>query len=209
MTSVHAVLFDYGLVLSGPPHPEAWDAMKLVFGADEPQFHPAYWRHRHDYDRGALGGTTYWSAVANDLGHGLSAAQVTTLLAEDVNLWTRPNGPMIDWAARLQRAGTRTGILSNIGDAMEDGIRAKAKWLDGFAHHTFSHRLGIAKPELAIYTHAVQGLGVPAEHVLFIDDREENITAALEAGLQAIQYSAHGQFVGEMYSRGLRDLLDV
>ena len=102
-----------------------------------------------------------------------------------------------------------TGILSNIGDAMEDGIRAHAGWLARFAHHTFSHRLGIAKPELAIYCHAAQGLGVATKHILFIDDREENIAAAIEAGMQAIQYVDHADFVSEMRSRDLGYLLDI
>ena len=209
MPSVEAVLFDYGLVLSGPPDAGAWGAMKQVVHVDEPSFHGAYWMHRHDYDRGTLNGASYWSAVAAELNQTLSHDQLTELLAQDVKLWTQPNAPMIDLADRLQRAGVKTGILSNIGDAMEDGIRAHAEWLAGFAHHTFSHRLGIAKPELAIYRHAAEGLGVAAEHILFIDDREENVTAALEAGMQAIQYVDHGKFVSEMRSRELDYLLDV
>ena len=62
-------------------------------------------------------------------------------------------------------------------------ILARCGWLSNFAHHTFSHRLGIAKPEAAIYAHAAQGLATAPEHVLFIDDREDNIQAARQAGL--------------------------
>ena len=199
---IGAVLFDYGLVLTGPADPAAWQLMKNILGADEEAFHAAYWRSRHDYDRGTLNAVRYWQAVARDLGQELPEQRLGGLLGADIALWTQPNQPMIDWAAALQRAGMRTGILSNLGDSMETGVMQSFRWMGDFAHHTFSHRLGIAKPELAIYRHAAEGLGVPAEAVLFVDDREENIRAAVKAGMQAIQYREHVQFVREFRERG-------
>lgn len=205
--SVQAVLFDYGLVLSGPPDPAAWAQMRQVFDASENEFHNAYWLPRHDYDRGTLNGETYWQEVAAALHHPLSRSEHDTLLAADIALWTQPNQPMIDWAARLQRAGIRTGILSNIGDAMETGIVAHFSWLQDFDHHTFSHRLGTAKPDPAIYAHAAAGLETDPAHILFLDDREDNIEAAKQAGMQAIQYTDHDQFLEAMRQAGLEELL--
>ena len=201
-TKVGAVLFDYGLVLTGPPHPAAWEEMKAVLCASDEDFHAAYWRHRHDYDRGALNAERYWKAVARDLGRQMVEPQLSMVLDADIALWTQPNKPMIAWAAALQRAGVRTGILSNLGDAMEAGVRRAFGWMGDFAHHTFSHRLGIAKPEAEIYQHAAQGLGVTADAVLFIDDREENITAAVAAGMQAIRYESHAGFLREFGEHG-------
>ena len=181
--------------------------MKRILQADEPAFHAAYWRTRHDYDRGALNGETYWRAVAVNLGQTLSPDDHLALLEADVTLWTQPNLPMIDWAARLQAAGVRTGILSNLGDAMETGILVRCPWLLHFPHRTFSHRLGTAKPDPAIYAHAADGLGVAPETVLFIDDREDNIAAARAAGMQAIQYGDHPGFLKAMQAAGLEHLL--
>lgn len=204
---VDAVLFDYGLVLSAAPDPAAWARMKAIFDVDESAFHSAYWRPRHDYDRGTLNGQTYWHEVAKDLGHALTPEEHAALIAADIDLWTQPNDPMIAWAAQLQAAGIRTGILSNLGDAMEVGILERCGWLDAFAHHTFSHRLGIAKPESAIYTHAAEGLATPPERILFVDDRADNIEAAERAGMQAIRYTGHDAFLQEMHRRGLDMLL--
>ena len=205
---IEAVLFDYGLVLSGPPDPAAWTEMKRIFAAEEPAFHAAYWRPRHDYDRGALSGIAYWDQVATDLNQTLSDSQRDALLNADIRLWTQPNEPMIAWAAKLQAAGIRTGILSNLGDAMETGILARFPWLADFHHKTFSHQLGTAKPDLAIYAHAAQGLNVAPERILFLDDREENIRAARGAGMQAIQYLDHAEFLREMEGAHLKWLLD-
>jgi putative hydrolase of the HAD superfamily len=208
-TKISAVLFDYGMVLSGPPDPTARRDMEGVLGVNEETFQAAYWKHRDAYDRGTLGGMTYWQSVGRDVHRSLDATQLSTLIEADNDLWTQPNKPMIEWAASLQRAGIKTGILSNIGDAMEAGIRERFPWIAEFAHHTFSHRLGIAKPDPAIYRHAAEGLGVPAGDILFVDDKEENILAARNAGMVAVQYSSHEAFVEELKRLGLSGLLSL
>jgi len=204
---IQAVLFDYGLVLTGPPDPLAWFHMKAIFSASEKRFHDAYWAHRHDYDRGALNAGTYWHAVAQDLGDPLDADQLAQLIAFDTDLWTVPNPDMIAWAAALQAANIKTGILSNLGDAMETGILARCPWLTAFTHHTFSHRLNLAKPDPAIYLHAATGLQLEPAKILFLDDREENIAAARKVGMAAIQYSTHEAFFHAMQAAGLASLL--
>lgn len=204
---VKAVLFDYGLVLTGPPHPPAWEGMKALLRATEEAFHASYWGPRHDYDRGALDGLAYWKTVALGVGAQGDPEQVQALMEHDNELWTQPNQPMIDWAAALQASGMRTGILSNLGDAMEAGVRVRCPWLKGFDHLTFSHHLRTAKPDLAIYRHAAEGLGVDAANVLFIDDRADNIAAAREAGMQDVQYTKHEGFEQAMRDACLGRLL--
>jgi putative hydrolase of the HAD superfamily len=48
--------------------------------------------------------------------------------------------------------------------------------------------LGLRKPEPAIYRRALDILNRPAERVLFIDDRAENVAGAAAAGLKAIRF---------------------
>jgi putative hydrolase of the HAD superfamily len=181
--------------------------MKRLLQANEADFHAAYWRHREAYDRGTLTSVSYWTAIASDLNRSLDPSTLTGLNESDVALWTQPNQEMIAWADELQRAGYKTGILSNIGDGMEVGILARFDWLHRFHHHTFSHRLRMAKPDLAIYRHAAEGLGEDPNHILFVDDREENILAAREAGMIAVQYRNHAEFTEAMRSTGLQTLI--
>ena len=209
MNPVQAVLFDYGMVLSGPPLPAAWARMISITGLDDATLHREYWAHRHDYDRGTLNGTTYWQQVAHSGAVSLTNTQILDLQAADTDLWGEINAPMLNWVQDLQRAGVRTGILSNIGDAMSSGLTAKHPWIVAFDHHTWSHALKLAKPEAAIYHHAAQGLQTPPANILFIDDRIENIHAAHAVGMQAIQYSDHPAFEQEMHARGLTHLLNI
>jgi putative hydrolase of the HAD superfamily len=209
MTQVQAVLFDYGMVLSGPPDPAAWARILSISGLTEDTLHQGYWAHRHAYDRGDLNAESFWHKTAAGGGILLTATQLTQLIDADADLWSQINHPMLDWVQRIQRAGIRTGILSNMGNAMETGLRARHPWIEAFDHHTWSHALNIAKPELAIYRHAAEGLATPPANILFIDDKAENIEAAHAAGMQAIQYSTHAAFEQEMQTRGLDSLLQL
>jgi putative hydrolase of the HAD superfamily len=203
---VSAVLFDYGNVLSGPAEPVAWARMLEITGLDEERFRAGYWAPRHEYDRGTYTGAAYWLEAGRHAGMELSATQVAALIEADTALWTDVNQPMIDWAARLQKAGTKTGILSNLGDEMTLGVLGKMKWLEDFDHHVFSHTLKMAKPEVEIYRAAAEGLGVVPAEILFVDDRADNCEGGLAAGLQVIQYGDHEAFVREMELRGLGEL---
>ncbi len=57
--------------------------------------------------------------------------------------------------------------------------------------------LGLRKPDLAIFQRALDILGRPAERILFIDDRAENVAGAVQAGMKAIQFKNEMQLRGE------------
>jgi putative hydrolase of the HAD superfamily len=63
--------------------------------------------------------------------------------------------------------------------------------------------LGMRKPEPAIYRRALDILGRPAERILFIDDRAENVVGAMVAGMKAIR------FEGAEALRRQLEMLDV
>ena len=204
-SAIQAVLFDYGVVLSGPPDPAAWARMCAITGLDDSQFRPAYWAFRDHYDRG-LTGRDYWQQTGQHAGLELTSTQIDDLIEADNALWTQVNQPMVDWALRLQAAATLTGVLSNLGDEMTTGVLARQPWLTGFDHLLWSHTLKLAKPEPDIYRHAAEGLGVAPANILFIDDRENNVAGGLAAGMQAILYTTQPAFELEMETRGLTEL---
>lgn len=204
MPTIRAVLFDFGKVLSRDAHPAAWQRMQQVAACTADELSQSYWRHRDDYDAGLLTGDSFWQAVA---GRQLERETLDALQAADVDLWTDMNIAMLDWMHALHAAGVRTGILSNMPDAMAAGLERRFDWLQRFDCVIWSHALGTRKPFKAIYEKAVDGLNVRPAEILFIDDKAENITAAEAVGMVAVQYRDHDGFVREMNSRGLAYLL--
>ena len=180
--------------------------MLALTGLEQAAYEPAYWGPRPDYDRGAHTAQTYFQAVGEQAGARFDSGQIDALIEADNELWTQVNQPMVDFALRLQAAGMPTGILSNLGDALTAGVLERFPALDGFTHRTWSHALKMAKPEPAIYAHAAAGLGVLPAHILFIDDRLDNLEGAAAAGMQTIQYAGQPAFEAELLARGLGEL---
>ena len=58
--------------------------------------------------------------------------------------------------------------------------------------------LGLRKPDRAMYQRAIDIVGRPAERIVFIDDRPENVAGAKEAGIFAIHYSGEAALREEL-----------
>lgn len=104
---------------------------------------------------------------------------------------------------RVRRDGI--GWLPGMGDLLDDlaGVvwRATASnypsWidelsgdhLDGRFEHVFaSCHFGVRKPDPAFYDALLAALDLPGDAVLFVDDRQENVDAAITAGIDAHRF---------------------
>ncbi len=204
--ALSAVIFDYGMVLSNPADPEAHHELIATFGAPAEDFEREYWAHRHAYDSGQFNGISYWNRCAEGAGVGLSAQQIERLIAYDILMWSNRNPIMMDWAAAVGRSGLKTGILSNIPFEHADAFKHQP-WAKGFTHNTWSCELRLAKPDPAIYHHVLDAIQTPAEEVLFLDDRQENVLSAEAVGLRGIIFRNAQQLREELHSRGFADWL--
>jgi putative hydrolase of the HAD superfamily len=98
---------------------------------------------------------------------------------------------MLDWATNLRQNGLQTGIFSNMPADILEYLRTQQSWLADFNFGVFSCEYDVVKPDAAIYQHLVEAAGLAAPHLLFLDDREENIEAARTAGLQAELFTSY------------------
>jgi putative hydrolase of the HAD superfamily len=186
--NLRAVIFDYGLVLSGPAVPSARARLLQLTGLTPDIFDTHYWKYRLDYDRGTLNGRTYWQAIAHDTGLSLSPDQIDALVEQDVLLWASVNPVMLDWVVRVRAAGFKTAILSNMGEDLLAHMRKTFDWLDRFHHLTWSCELDVTKPAPAIYTHTLEKLAVAPDEALFLDDKIENVEGARSVGMHALWF---------------------
>ncbi len=59
----------------------------------------------------------------------------------------------------------------------------------------YSHIIGLSKPDPKIYEFVQNGLGLQGSEIVFIDDREENISAARKAGWNAFLHDPANDIV--------------
>lgn len=98
----------------------------------------------------------------------------------------------------LKKQGHQLYALSNMGHVSADYLQQHGVFWPLFNDVIISARVGLVKPELAIYRHMLQQLGLRAEEAVFIDDSLPNVLAARELGLRAIHYLSHAQCLAEL-----------
>ncbi len=201
--ALRAVVFDYGMVLTGQPDQEAHAAMVRLTGLSADQFETLYWADRHAYDEGKLTGITFWQNFVRDAKLALSQADIEELSRLDARMWTTQNPAMLAWQLELKQRGILTAILSNMGDSVLANMQREFDWLPRFDVLVWSFQLRMAKPDPAIYLHALQKLGTRPDETLFIDDRQVNIDAARALGMTAILFSTVERLRQDLIATGL------
>src|SRR5579885_1856179 len=179
--AVRAVIFDYGGVVCFHPSKEQIAEAAAVCRVSPEDFVRALWTNRLRYDAGQHP-YDYWREIA-------------AMIRREIDFWSRWDDRVLAWTGRLRASGVRTGLLSNLPIPLGGRLKSNGL-LKHFDQITFSFELGCTKPDRRIYEHALQGLGLPAEEALFIDDRPENVAGARRAGLHAELYTGWEDFRG-------------
>jgi putative hydrolase of the HAD superfamily len=201
--ALRAVVFDYGMVLTGPQDPASHAELVRMTGLPLDRFEELYWADRHAYDEGKLTGLQFWQKIIRVGGLNLSEADIQRLNFLDGRMWSTVNEHMVAWQAELKQRGLLTGILSNMGDTVLEVLLNTHAWISNFDVQVWSYQLLLAKPDPAIYLHTLAKLGTQPEETLFLDDRPENISAAHDLGIQAIQFSNADKLRQDLIAAGL------
>jgi putative hydrolase of the HAD superfamily len=199
---LRAVVFDFGMVLSGQPNMEAHAAMVKITGLPVDQFETLYWADRLAYDQGTLSGLHFWQNFVRDAGLKVGESAVEELHRLDALYWTTQNPAILAWQAQLKKRGLLTGILSNMGDSVLASIEKHFDWLPRFDVLVWSFQLGMVKPDPAIYHHLLSKLGTQPEETLFLDDRHANVEAARALGIRAIEFTTIEKLRGDLIAAG-------
>lgn len=197
---IRAVIFDFGGVLCFHPERPAIARAAEACGVEYDRFLRAMWKDRLKYDAGQEP-REYWTGVAAQTGASFDEAMIGQMIEHEIEFWSRYDERVFAWVDALRAGGIRTGILSNLPRPLGERLRATNGFLEHFDQVTFSYELRLVKPQRAIYEHAVQGLGVAPVEALFLDDREENIEGAREAGLNAELFTSWEEFVRDVPAR--------
>lgn len=71
---------------------------------------------------------------------------------------------------------------------------------DDFKKCYISYQMKMLKPSAEFYKAVIEDIALPAEEMLFIDDSQKNVDAAIDAGLPAVYYEP-GTDLGELIAK--------
>lgn len=156
------------------------------------------WRFEH----GIVSEEEFYTAFCQEFGV-TPDQQTLDMAASDMFAPIEPSFALIE---RLHASGRRLGVLSNTNPVHWRFVTDRYPLInDCFEQWVTSFAAMSMKPARRIYEVAIDAAGVEPGEVFFVDDREENVAGAIEAGIDAVQYRDHETLVADLATRGVRD----
>ena len=194
---INTIIFDIGMVLVD----FCWQDMLKSLGFEGETFEKIanstmrnpLWQ---DFDRGT------WSTeelirrfVANAPEYKAEIETVFQNMDQIVTLYDYS----MDWIRQLKADGFQVYILSNIPELVHlDNLDDKLRFLKEVDGAVLSYQEQLLKPERRIYEVLCERYGIVPEQAVFFDDKQENVEAAREFGLNAICFKGYEQGIEEL-----------
>lgn len=185
---IEFVYFDLGnLLVSFDPN-IACDNLVERFGVQKQQAWEAIYDSgvQDRFEHGHVSGEEFAEQIREFFG-GDEKCMPTAGLLDAVSDMFTPIDVMAEVLNRVRENGFGVGLLSNTCHAHWDWIRRQSYLMNQFRFDAtvLSFEEGAMKPDSVIYEVAEERAGVPAKSLLFLDDKPENISAALSRDWQA------------------------
>jgi putative hydrolase of the HAD superfamily len=105
--------------------------------------------------------------------------------------------------ARELKKEYRLFLLSNVNKVHFEYIQSKFDIISIFDELILSYKVGVMKPEPAIFEYAIKQSGGDKTKVIYIDDREDLIREATSMGIESIRYESSGKLKEDLAARGV------
>lgn len=197
---IDVVLFDFGGVIVPAQEGEALAVYESQLGLDPGLLHPLMfdsdlWR---SVSIGTLDTDGYWEAVGQ--GSQRDPALLREMLAD---VWEPPDTDENVMAIiHALRPRVRVAMLSNASLGLEAYLQ-RLGIADLFDPIINSARIGLRKPDPAVFRHALMVLNVPPQSVLFVDDKSRNTVVAEELGIPSIVFDNADNLAQALSRHGL------
>ena len=195
-----AVVFDWGNVIGFNDRSLVVNFMCDSFHFSESEFESANLEKRKAMKAGKSD-VGFWLEFAKRKEIQLSndwAQRYTEILKESVGA----DPGMYVLIDELKDSGICIGMLSNIDDRNTKLIRDFG-FYKPFEPCLLSCEMGLEKPDPKAYELLLKTIKLPAEEIVFIDDKAENVEAAKKMGIDAIQFKSLDQLRKELSQREL------
>lgn len=152
------------------------------------------------FERGELTEQQFHQAFCEAMDCDLDFEQL--MAAANEIFW--PNPSIVPILQSLKSQGLRLVLLSNTSSSHLDYIYNRFNVLQFFDAFAVSFRAGVLKPDSAIYQQALSMSGCLPGECFFVDDRDENILAARQLGVQAEKFTTANQMSRHLQRFGVK-----
>ena len=153
-----------------------------------------------EFDRGRIDTGTLAERIARRIGIGFDEARMAIDAVVDE---LTPLPDTVALLRRLHARGHGLFYLSNMPLSYAALLESRNDFLGLFRNGVFSSRVGLVKPEPAIYQHAITAWGIDAHATVLIDDIERNLSAARAFGWRGILFRDASQCEASLRALGV------
>ena len=175
------ILFDLGRVLADLGSPST--RMRLSISDDE------FWDLWlalpivQSFERGDICAEEFLPRLAQELGIRENPADFRQRFLD----WHPRLFPSVEPLISSLAGAARLALLSNTNILHWDFIRSQTSVFQHFDRLFLSYEIGFCKPEIGAFDMVLGSVSVSPSDVLFLDDMEQNISAASRLGIRAVQ----------------------
>ena len=200
---IEAGIFDVGGVLISNQMEHVWRDVLETLQLEEPVFRTAWREMGPALGSGQIEEAEFWRRFLERTGAAGALPEESLFVREYGRRWS-VHQEVLDLVTRLKQLGLKTAVLSNtitahVAHNQEKGLYAPFDVL------VFSNEVGLSKPDPAIYRHTLERLGLAErpQAAFFVDDLEENVTAARALGMRGILFTDPAQLTADVRALGV------
>lgn len=200
MQKIKAVAFDWGGVLADNVFNDLLNFYSRFLKVDIDRLRPIYEKYYHDFLVNRIKEVDFWKNICRDLQKPNPVGNDSLMRAAFVQAY-KPHNQVIELVIRLEKKGYLLGLLSDA-----EAPAAKFFFDQDYLHFdavVFSSMVGREKPDKKIYRLLLEELGTAPTETIFIDDLEENVRGARQAGLVSFRFLNPEQTQAELTKFGV------
>jgi glucose-1-phosphatase len=199
MNKISAVLFDLGNVLVRIDFDMFWRSLGFSEKESRAPFLSGYKTYTRQYETGLIQTDDYLKGL-----HAVFDERFTIVQLEQAftNIILDPIEGMSGIVNRVSR-NCQTALVSNTNEIHFRFSLSKFDFLHELHKHYLSYRLKVMKPSKGFYEAIIKDLKMEPSEILFIDDINENVIAARNSGIQAMEFEGPDKLEKKMAAFGI------
>ena len=203
-TPIEVILFDLGNVILPFDHHQMGEKLlqfSLKKETEDPKKIFAYLFDLHTgavnlYETGKMSSLEFFQSLKDFFHLQISFGEFATIWND---IFTENED--VSEIVRSLRGKKKLGLVSNTNSLHFDYIASRFPVVRAFDRWILSHEVGFKKPSPEIYQRAIEWASVGPPNILFIDDMQRNVEAAVSLGIQAIRFVSAQQLQEELSLR--------
>ena len=192
------LVFDFGGVIIKSDKALFYDFIQQAFQVDDESL--VKMREQFLSARSAnIPENIFWRRLAQDMDISLPETWEAQYDAMVLHSFNEVPG-MRDLIKSYKMQGFQVALFSNV-QAYHAAFLRKLGYYDDFSPVILSYKIGYDKPSLEAYLTMLSQIKADPENCIFIDDKQENVDAALALGIDAILFLNLEQIKEELHQR--------